>query len=74
MPKKFQFTFTCDVTLDRTHLWPDEDGPEEPTLEDVVQLVRDHGDIRHVLGDWDLDEDLVLIVSDLQEGRGQRVE
>lgn len=73
--KKFQFSFTCEVTLSQEEIWPDGGGPENPTLEDVVSAIKEYSsEPRYLLSDWELDRDMVLIVSDPTEGRGQRVE
>jgi hypothetical protein len=54
--KSFTFTFQCTVTLDETQIWPDMDGPEDPTANDVLAVIDDCGGAREVLRDWSLDD------------------
>lgn len=54
--KRFQITYTVDVTLDADELWPDGDAPENPTAADARNLIQKSGGIYRVLDDWNLRE------------------
>lgn len=55
--KKFSLSYTIDVMLNAEDLWPDGDGPADPTEADVLQLIAKCGGIRNVIEDWNLDPD-----------------
>ena len=58
-PKRFTITIESTVTLLADEIWPDGDAPENPTEQDVRDLVAAHGGPVRVLRDWSLaDEDL----------------
>lgn len=52
--KKFRITFTVDTFLGVDAIWPDGDAPENPTADDVRELIDDHGGIVRVIEDWNL--------------------
>ena len=52
--KRFQITFTVEATLDADALWPDGDAPENPTADDVRELIENEGGILRVIDDWNL--------------------
>jgi hypothetical protein len=52
--KKFRITFTVDVFLGVDAIWPDGDAPENPTADDVRELIEDEGGIVRVIDDWNL--------------------
>lgn len=56
MTKKFRITYTIDVTLDENELWPDGDGPDNPTAEQVAALIRKEGGFPKVIDEWNLDD------------------
>ena len=41
-----------DLTIDE--VWPDRDGPAEPTAEDVVAAMKRTGRIERMMRDWNL--------------------
>jgi hypothetical protein len=43
-------------TLTRCQVWPDRDGPENPTAADVIEVMKSCGSMSRVLRDWNLDE------------------
>lgn len=56
-PKKnkiisIQYDMTFDFSIDE--VWPDGDAPDNPTVEDVWNVIRECGGPRKVLEDWDL--------------------
>ncbi len=64
--KQFQITYTVDVTLDASELWPDGDAPENPTAADVRKLIQKSGGIYRVIDDWNLREGGVCEVAEAQ--------
>lgn len=50
------FTLSLDITvdLDLDDLWPDGNAPENPTTDDVRELIRRDGGAHRVLNDWNL--------------------
>ena len=64
--KKFQFIFECEDTLTEDAIWPDGDGPKNPTLDDVVKHLK-KGYTRNPVGllsDWNFGECITLTVID----------
>lgn len=53
---KFLLSLEMNVDLSMEELWPDGDGPEDPTEEDVVNLIKSEGGILEILNDWNLSE------------------
>lgn len=62
--KTFHFSIEADVSLDVDEIWPDKNAPENPTLEDVIAVIRKDGGMRAVLEEWGLQNDIRLTVSD----------
>ncbi len=57
MPERtFLIQVTGAVRLTKSQLWPDGDGPENPTVEDVEELIEESGGISCVIRDWGLEE------------------
>ena len=61
----FTIHFEGDFILAEDEIWPDEDGPEWPTTDDVVILLRDlypsySGPIR-LLDEWNLHPIIVKV-------------
>lgn len=58
---KFRFEFGVDITLHEDQIWPDGDAPENPTVEDVQELLDDLGmSATCTINEWNLirrDED-----------------
>lgn len=56
--KTFRITYEVDVELTANEIWPDGDGPENPTSDDVIELVkRLYGYFpSRIVGDWALDD------------------
>ncbi len=63
--KKFLLTYSGSATLSIEELWPDGDAPENPTEEDVLELIEDCGGPEAILRDWSMDEMLALDVTEL---------
>ncbi len=64
-PKKsFGFSISAELSLDVEEIWPDGDWPENPTVDDVLKVIAQCGGKYRVLSDWDLANDLDLMVSD----------
>jgi hypothetical protein len=67
IPKKhpgFCFDINASVHLEVDEIWPDGDAPENPTAEDVEVVIQQAGGLRRVLRDWDLEDHIILTVSD----------
>ena len=56
MTKQFRITYTIDVTLSENDLWPDGDGPDKPTAEQVAALIRKEGGFPNIIEEWNLDD------------------
>lgn len=54
--KKFRIIYELSSTLTEKQLWPDGDGPKNPTIEDVENLIEDSGGIIQVIDEWNLDD------------------
>ena len=52
--KCFTLSFEIDETFTVDELWPDGDAPEDPTVDDVENLIAACGGVEGVLRDWDL--------------------
>lgn len=52
--KRFQIIFTVEATLDEDQIWPDGDAPENPTADDVREVIEAEGGILQVIDDWNL--------------------
>jgi hypothetical protein len=51
--------WNISISIDDAHvtaeeIWPDGDGPEDPTAEDVAAVMRAEGSKYRVLFDWNL--------------------
>jgi hypothetical protein len=51
-------TIHADITLSIDQVWPDGNAPENPTAQDVVNLLEECGSKRRALDDWCLLDDL----------------
>lgn len=65
--KRFAINYTLDVILDTKELWPNSDGPANPTEEDVELLIKKCGGIEKVIVDWNLVQDGDLTVTELEK-------
>jgi hypothetical protein len=65
-PRPFTFTLSFpEITLDKDQIWPDHDGPEEPTAADVVrQMATSTGGVYQVLNEWALMPDSIEVFGD----------
>jgi len=55
---RFGFHIDCEVILSAEDIWPDGDGPDFPTVNDVEALVQDAGGPWEVIRDWHLMDEL----------------
>jgi hypothetical protein len=60
---RFYLTIEVSVTLCKGELWPDGDGPEDPTEADVLALIKSEGGPIEILRDWGLEDDVDVDVS-----------
>ncbi len=63
--KSFTFEVSATFEIDADEIWVDGDGPEDPTLEDVLEEIQKCGGPAAVIQDWNLTEEMDLTV----EGR-----
>jgi hypothetical protein len=58
----FFVTIQVNVTLKKSEMWPDGDGPDEPTEADVLALIGDEGGPIEILREWNLGDDVTVHV------------
>lgn len=63
-PRKFRVSFDGEIMLTSDQIWPDGDGPDEPTAIDVAALMRREGTICTLLQEWNLDDALDVYVDE----------
>lgn len=56
MSKKFRIVYQIDVTLSKKEIWPDKDGPKNPTAEDVTKVIEACGGFPKIIDTWNLDD------------------
>jgi len=64
--KKFSLEISLSVTLDASQLWPDGDGPDNPTEDDVMELIEKCGGAESIIDDWSLGDNLDYHVIELK--------
>lgn len=64
---RFHITIEVNVDLDYEELWPDGDGPLDPTEDDVRRLISKEGGPSRIIDEWNLQDDLDLYVHKLKE-------
>lgn len=62
--KTFRILLEVDVVLTEGELWPDGDAPENPTVADVQELIRNEGGSAYLIRTWSLEECVTLHVSE----------
>lgn len=67
--KTFNFSIHADLTLDVDMIWPDGDAPEDPTVDDVLAVIKACGGKDDILNDWDLLRDVDLTISDGKDSK-----
>lgn len=61
----FLVTISDYIEMTVEDIWPDGDGPENPTDEDVATAMREYGSKQRVLRDWELLNDVTVSVGDV---------
>lgn len=57
--KKFRIRAVSDYVLTEKQIWPDGDGPENPTAEDVQELIdSEYHSTMQMLEEWNLEPEL----------------
>lgn len=51
----FHIEWGGEVTLPVTDIWPNGDGPEDPSVADVIKLMRKSGTLRNLCKEWHMD-------------------
>lgn len=65
--KRFRIVYTIDVTLDESEIWPDGDGPSDPTAADVEQAIRAaNAHLIHTMVEWSLADEHTFDVSEVK--------
>lgn len=54
--RSFNIAITAEWDLSEDEIWPDGDGPENPTTADVIAELTKIRPQRRALHDWNLDE------------------
>lgn len=67
--KRFDFSISCDVSLTVDEIWPDGDAPEDPTVDDVLEVIDKCGGGLRVIRDWDLMTNHDFEVSDDKDSK-----
>ena len=63
----FRISISINEILTKDELWPDGYAPENPTVKDVVELIRKSGGAKRIIEDWNLDDSIECAVWDDQE-------
>lgn len=58
--KKFDIILYGDYTLTEDQIWPNGDGPENPTEQDVVDAINTDGGPDEVVTRWNLSVDVTV--------------
>lgn len=56
MSKKFCIRLEGEVELSVEDVWPDGDAPENPTADDVLEVLNAGGGVYRVMLDWSMDD------------------
>jgi hypothetical protein len=70
---RFRVYIDGEITLSEDEIWPDGDGPAEPTLADVKAVMEKCGSEGSVLEDWNLMQYVRVTVGPDGPGRGVEV-
>jgi hypothetical protein len=61
--KEFLLNAHLIVRLSESEIWPDGDGPEHPTAEDVCALIEACGGIAAVIREWNMGDHVEWFVA-----------
>ena len=53
--KQFEISFNIGHIFTIGELWPDGDAPENPTTQDVLDLIKKDGGPNRIISDWNFD-------------------
>ena len=59
--RRFRVTIRDEYFLTESEVWPDGEGPLDPTAFDVAQEMGNGGSVRRVLEDWNMNEPSVRV-------------
>jgi len=62
--KTFRVTFSGTFSMTAEEIWPDGDGPENPTAYDVRNRMISQGGKGSLLSGWNLETDLDIAIVD----------
>ncbi len=58
---KVKFNVACELTMKQ--IWPDGDAPENPTSQDVIDVMQlDQHTPAELIREWNLDRNALLVV------------
>lgn len=66
---RFTISVNMDVAMHADNIWPDGDGPADPTPQDVIDAIKAAGSRTQWLDSWNIDTDLDVTVT-RPDGRG----
>ena len=62
--EQFRITFSGTFSMTTEEIWPDGDGPENPTASDVKNRMINQGGKASLLSGWNLETDLDIAIVD----------
>ena len=69
--ERFNFHISYSVELNEEEIYPDGDGPDNPTVQDVLQILRDYKNDAEIVEDWCLTPDesnnVVLVIAAIEK-------
>lgn len=54
--RKFVIVYEIAANIEPSQLWPDGNGPGDPTSEDIKQEIENHGGVTRVIEKWNLED------------------
>jgi len=60
--KQFRISISIDETFSVEELWPDGNAPENPTVKDVIKLIKQCGGAIDIINHWNLDNCVECVV------------
>lgn len=54
--RKFVIVYEIAANVEPSQLWPDGNGPENPTSEDIKQEIGNHGGVTRAIEKWNLED------------------
>jgi hypothetical protein len=70
--KIFKIEISGSVQLSERDIWPDDDGPENPSVTDVIRLLDRHYTLADMIDEWNLSGDIIVDISSGDETVSRR--